>query len=94
MFLSMRVLGDSAKSGYKNDDLNNWINKAREGNSTEARQAAYAKVMQIMVDELAPMIPIYQMEQAFLVNPNLDIEASREVFRTDKCMDLKHARMK
>jgi len=94
MFLSMRVLGDSAKSGYKNADLNNWINKAREGNTTEARQSAYAKVMQIMADELAPMIPIYQMEQAFLVNPNLDIEASKEVFRTDKCMDLKHAKMK
>ena len=94
MFLSMRVLGDSAKSGYKNDTLNGWINKGREGNTTESRQAAYVKVMQIMADDLAPMIPIYQMEQAFLVNPNLDVAASKEVFRTDKCMDLKFVKMK
>jgi peptide/nickel transport system substrate-binding protein len=94
MFLSTRVMNDYAKSGYKNDNMNNWINKAREGTTTEARQASYEKVMKIIADDCAPIIPIYQMQECFLVNPSVDIQASKEVFRTDKCMDLKFVQMK
>jgi ABC-type transport system substrate-binding protein len=94
MFLSMRVKGDSAKSGYVNKDMNNWIDKGREGSTPEIRQAAYEEVMKIMNAECAPMIPIYQMEQIYLLNPAIDLAGSAEVFRADKCMDLRYVKFR
>ena len=89
LFLSQRVKGDSAMSGYKNDELMALIEAGYQANSTEGRQEAYEQVMQIMTDEVAPQLPLYCMEQVYAVSSKIDLEASADTFRTDKRIDLR-----
>lgn len=89
LFLSQRVKGDSAMSGYKNEELNALIEAGYQANSTEGRVAAYEEIAKIMTEEGAPMIPLNQLEQIYAVSSKIDLEASADTFRTDKRIDLR-----
>lgn len=89
-FFSQRVKGDSAKSGYVNPELNAAIDAGAAAKLPEDRQAQYEKVAQIMLEDAAPMIPLFQWERIYAVSSKIDLAASANAFRSDLRMDLRY----
>jgi ABC-type transport system substrate-binding protein len=61
--LISRVVGDVHKSGYKNDELFSLIRKGSREADQQARIPIYLRIQEIMYEEAAPFIWLYQMEQ-------------------------------
>lgn len=89
-FFSQRVKGDSAKSGYVNPELNAAIDAGAASKLTEERQAQYEKAARIMLENAAPMIPLFQWERIYAVSSKIDLAASANAFRSDLRMDLRY----
>jgi ABC-type transport system substrate-binding protein len=89
LFLSQRVKGDSAKSGYVNEELNAKIDEAASNADPIKRQELYEQVVQVMLDNAAPMIPLFQWERIYAVSDKIDLDASADTFRSDLRMDLR-----
>jgi peptide/nickel transport system substrate-binding protein len=69
--LSLRVMGDLFKSGYKNEELFRLITAGNQEVDQEKRRQIYEQTQQIMYDEAAPMIWLYQSENINVVNKKI-----------------------
>ena len=90
LMLSQRVLGDSAKSGYVNEEMFEAIRKGATALSPESRAEQYVKVAQLMLDEAAPWIPLFTWERIYAVSDKIDLEASKDAFRPDLRLDMRY----
>lgn len=81
-----RVHDDAMKSGYRNDALNELIEKGRAASDRAERANYYKQAQEIMNEEAAPMIFVYQMEQILAARKNV----TGFVVRGDKITDLRY----
>jgi ABC-type transport system substrate-binding protein len=86
-FLVYRVLhGETVALNYVNEELNELIIQQTQESNEEKRIEMLRKIQQIMNDEVAPWIYLYQTEQIFAKRK--DITGERYYY--DKCPDLRY----
>lgn len=87
LYFAQRILQDSMCSGYVNDELNALIDKVIGIVDPEERQATLEQICQIMMDEAAPHLPVYAIQNVVVKRDTV----SGDVVYQDKIMDFSHA---
>jgi len=85
--LQIRIENDGMASGYKNDELNAMIARARQLADPDERAALYKEIQRVMVENTAPVTYVFQLEEYVLVRKGV----SGAFVRGDKGVDLRRA---
>ncbi len=90
LYLNQRINQDTMCSGYVNEDLNAMIEKAITVTDSEQRQAIIEEICSIMLEETAPHIPVYCIQNTVVKRDYIE----GDVVYQDKIMDFSHATVK
>lgn len=78
-----RFVTDAMNLRYTNDDLLALIEEGRTGTSTEARQATYEKMMELLNEEM-PLMGLFEYSYTYGVSNKVSQEGLEEGLRSDK----------
>ncbi|MGE5613216.1 MAG: ABC transporter substrate-binding protein [Bacillota bacterium] len=87
LYLNQRIVQDTMKSGYKNEKLNSMILDVYGETDPKARDAKMREIFQIMMDEYAPHLFLYSIQNTVAKKKNV----TGDIIYKDKIIDFSHA---